>query len=245
VVVVDLRTDKWRFAELPKQLEIPHPLTRRITSTEELSDVPDSCFVGASLKPFSSLTFASRYGVKGYVVQNRREADEFLSQVDLPIRLQEFIPGPPSAGYFPDGNRDGAGRMAALFGRRRLQMHPAELGNSTLVESVPLRFLHNAIFPLEHLLDRISCRGLFSAEFKYDARDREFKLIEIDARPWWYVEFAELCGVNVCRLADQDAMGQPVSHIHNYPVGRRGGLLPHDLRAWRTGGNQRARLSLS
>jgi D-aspartate ligase len=239
---VDVLTDKWRFAELLRRLDIPHPRTQLITSQEALSSAPDSCFEGAILKPLSSVTFSGRYGVKGYVVQNRREADQFLRQVDLPIMLQELIPGPPTAGYFLDGYRDRTGRVAALLGRQRLRMHPAQLGNSTLVESVPLRPLHKAILPLESLLDRISYRGIFSAEFKYDERDREFKLIEINARPWWYVEFAELCGVDVCRLAYQDAMGQSVSPIRDYAVGRRGGLLLHDLRAWKGSGNQRASL---
>ena len=238
----ELLTDKWRFAEVLQNLGIPHPRTHLITSREELSAVPDSCLEGAILKPLSSVAFASRHGVKGYVVQNRHEAEALLSQVELPIMLQEFIPGPPAAGYFLDGYRDRTGRIAALFARRRVRMHPARLGNSTLVESVPLHCLPSAIFSLDYLFDRISYRGIFSAEFKYDARDREFKLIEINARPWWYVEFAELCGVDVCQLAYQDAMGQPVPQIHNYAVGRRAGLFLHDLRAWKTGGNQHVSL---
>ena len=90
--------------------------------------------------------------------------------------------------------------------------------------------------------DSISYRGIFSAEFKYDARDRQFKLIEINARPWWYVEFAALCGVDVCRLAYQDATGRTVSQIGDYTIGRRGGILLHDLRAWKAAGSQHASL---
>jgi len=231
---VEILTDKWRFAELLTQLRIPHPATRLIRTTEELSAVPDSCFEGAILKPLSSVTFASRHGVKGYVVQGRAQANQILRTIELPIMLQEFVPGPPDAGYFLDGFRDRNGRTAALFGRRRLRMHPGRLGNSTLVESVPLRDLHAAIFPLESLLDRISYCGIFSAEFKYDACDREFKLIEINARPWWYVEFAASCGVDVCDLAYRDALGLPVPQIRSYDVGRRGGLMLHDLRAWKS-----------
>lgn len=237
---VDLLTDKWRFAELLKQLGIPRPQTHLITSSEQLCGLPDSSLEGAILKPLSSVTFASRHGVKGYVVQTRAEAQVFLSQVELPIMLQEFVPGPPTAGYFLDGYRDRGGRIAALFGRRRIRMHPASLGNSTLVESIPLRAVHGAIFPLEHLLESISYRGIFSAEFKYDTRDREFKLIEINARPWWYVEFAEQCGVDVCRMAYDDALGQPIAPIRGYALGRQGGVPIHDFRAWRAAGTQHA-----
>jgi len=239
---VDVLTDKWRFAQLLQQLGIPHPQTRLFASPEELFTLSDSCFEGAILKPLSSVNFSSRHGVKGYVVQNRRQAGEFLRQVDLPILLQEFIPGPPNAGYFLDGYRDRSGRITALFGRHRLRMHPERLGNSTLVESIPLRSLHRAVFPLEYLLEHISYRGIFSAEFKYDARDREYKLIEINARPWWYIEFAQQCGVDVCDLAYRDAMGLPVQQIPSYTVARRGGLVIHDLRARKAQGNQYASL---
>lgn len=230
---VDILTNKWRFAQLLEKFGIPRPRTQLISSREQCHALPDSLFEGAILKPLSSVDFACRHGVKGYLVESRREAAALIEQLELPIMLQEFIPGPPRSGYFLDGFRDRTGRTTALFGRRRLRMYPRKLGNSTLIESVPLRDLSNAIFPLEYLLERISYRGVFSAEFKFDERDRTFKLIEINARPWWYVEFASRCGVDVCTMAYQDALGLPVSAIDRYEVGRRSVFALNDLRAWR------------
>jgi predicted ATP-grasp superfamily ATP-dependent carboligase len=195
--------------------------------------LPASFFEGAILKPLSSVDFARRHGVKGYLVESRRQATGLIDQLELPMMLQEFIPGPANSGYFLDGFRDRTGRITALFGRRRLRMFPQKLGNSTLIESVPLRNLSGAIFPLEYLLERISYRGVFSAEFKFDERDCAFKLIEINARPWWYVEFASRCGVDVCTMAYQDALGLPVPAIDTYQVGRRCVFAVNDLRTWR------------
>jgi predicted ATP-grasp superfamily ATP-dependent carboligase len=171
--------------------------------------------------------------VKGYLIRNRQQAATLIDHLELPIMLQEFIPGPPNAGYFLDGFRDRTGRITALFGRRRLRMFPQKLGNSTLIESVPLRRLSGAIFPLENLLEQISYRGVFSAEFKFDERDCTFKLIEINARPWWYVEFASRCGVDVCTMAYRDALGLPVPATDTYQVGRRCVFAVNDLRGWR------------
>lgn len=230
---VDLLTDKWRFAQLLEGLGIPRPRTQLISSREQCQALPDSFFEGAILKPLSSVDFACRHGVKGYLVESRREAAALIEQLELPIMVQEFIPGPPHSGYFLDGFRDRSGRITALFGRRRLRMYPQKLGNSTLIESIPLRDLAGAIFPLEYLLEQISYRGVFSAEFKLDERDLTFKLIEINARPWWYVEFASRCGVDVCTMAYQDALGLPVSAIDRYEVGRRSVFAVNDLRSWR------------
>lgn len=230
---VDLLADKWRFAQLLERFGIPRPRTHLISSQEQCHALPDSLFGGAILKPLSSVDFACRHGVKGYLVESRHEAAALIEQLEVPIMLQEFIPGPPHFGYFLDGFRDRTGRISALFARRRLRMYPQKLGNSTFIESVPLRDLSKAILPLEYLLERISYRGVFSAEFKFDARDRAFKLIEINARPWWYVEFASRCGVDVCSMAYQDALGLPVSAIDRYEVGRRSVFAVNDLRAWR------------
>ena len=230
---VDLLTDKWRFAQLLERFDIPRPRTQLISSPDQCLALPDSFFAGAILKPLSSVDFAFRHGVKGYLIENRREAAALTEQLELPIMLQEFIPGPPHSGYFLDGFRDRTGCITGLFGRRRLRMYPQRLGNSTLIESIPLRDLSNAILPLEYLLERISYRGIFSAEFKFDERDRAFKLIEINARPWWYVEFAARCGVDVCSMAYQDALGLAVSTIGHYEVGRRSVFAVNDLRAWR------------
>ncbi len=230
---VELLTNKWRFAQLLQQLGLPCPRTHLISSREQFDALPDSEFAGAILKPLSSVDFACRHGVKGYLVENRAQAAALIHQLDLPILLQEFIPGPPNAGYFLDGFRDRTGHISAIFARQRLRMYPSKLGNSTLIESLPLHSLQDAVLPLEYLLGRISYRGVFSAEFKFDERDRSFKMIEINARPWWYVEFASNCGVDVCTMAYRDALGLPVDTIDNYEVGRRCAFVPNDLRAWR------------
>jgi D-aspartate ligase len=236
---VEVLIDKWRFARLLERFGIPHPRTQLISSREQFAALPDCNFDGAILKPLSSVHFASRHGVKGYLVENRRQAEAVIDKLELPIMLQEFIPGPPNAGYFLDGFRDRTGHITAIFARRRLRMYPSKLGNSTFIESLPLRALHGAAILLEYLLEKISYRGVFSAEFKFDERDRAFKLIEINARPWWYVEFASRCGVDVCTMAYRDALGLPVDKVRDYEVGRRCIFALNDLRAWRERGQNR------
>lgn len=236
---VGVLTDKWLFAQLLERHGIPRPETRLITARRQFDALPESVFAGALLKPLSSVDFASKHGVKGYLVDSRRQASQIIGQLELPIMLQEFIPGPPNTGYFLDGFRDRSGRITAVFARRRLRMHPGKLGNSTFIESVPLRNLHGAIFPLEYLLDQMSYRGIFSAEFKYDLRDRTFKLIEINARPWWYVEFAAHCGVDVCSMAYRDALGLPVDEACSYEDGRRCYFALNDLRGWKQSSSRR------
>jgi predicted ATP-grasp superfamily ATP-dependent carboligase len=48
-----------------------------------------------------------------------------------------------------------------------------------------------------------------------------FKIVEVNARAWWYVEYAARCGVDVCRMAYDDALERPVAKLTTYAVGRR------------------------
>jgi D-aspartate ligase len=228
---VETMVDKWKFAQLLSSLRIPHPQTRIVSSAAEFDELTG--IEGAILKPLSSVEFAMRYGVKGYIAESCEQARSLLQRLEFPILVQEFIPGAPDAGYFLDGFRDRKGQIKGLFARRRLRMFPPRLGNSTFVESVSLDDVKSAVFSLEYLLEQVRYRGIFSAEFKLDPRDQTFKLIEINARPWWYVEFAARCGVDVCSMAYHDALDLPVEANNTYEIGRTCVFAPNDFRSQR------------
>jgi D-aspartate ligase len=69
------------------------------------------------------------------------------------------------------------------------------------------------------VLEAIEYRGIFSAEFKRDPRDARFKLLEINTRPWWFIDFAVRSGVDICRMAYDDAQGREVAPVTRYKIG--------------------------
>ncbi|MEX2375127.1 MAG: hypothetical protein WD942_06005, partial [Dehalococcoidia bacterium] len=137
------------------------------------------------------------------------------------VIAQEYVPGPPSNHYFIDGFIDRTGRVRALLARQRLRMYPPLFGNSTCMKSVALAEAQAAADSVTRLLSAVHYRGMFSAEFKRDPRDGEFKILEVNARAWWYVDFAARCGVDVTSMAYRDALGDEVPEVHDYDVGRR------------------------
>jgi len=233
---LDLLVDKARFGAALDRLKLPHPATRLMKAVEELDAVPDKVLQSSFLKPVHSQQFFARFGVKAFRIAGRSEAQDRLREClrdGLEMVLQEYIPGPPTNHYFIDGFIDRNGVVRALFARRRLRMSPPDFGNSTMQISVPLGDTGDAIATLRALLADIDYRGIFSAEFKRDPRDDAFNLIEVNARPWWYVEFAARCGVNVTEMAVRDALGQPVETISTYAVGRRCVYPYYDFQAVR------------
>jgi len=233
---LDLLVDKARFAITLDRLGLPHPATHLMKSVQDLGIVSDTVLRSSFLKPVHSQQFFALFGVKAFLIADRSNAEERLTEcidVGVQMMLQEYVPGPPTNHYFVDGFIDRFGVVRALFARRRLRMSPPDFGNSTLMISVPVSETGNAVATLKTLFTDIDYRGIFSAEFKRDPRDGVFKLIEVNARPWWYVEFAARCGVNVCELAIRDALDEPVETISEYVVGRRCVFPYYDLHAVR------------
>lgn len=237
--IIAMMVDKWHFAEMLQRENIPHPRTMVLQSLEETEALPDSHFTGAFLKPLDSLSFTRRNQVKAFLINDKANAVAIMTGAqqkghnEFPIMLQEYIPGPPTNHYFVDGFVDREGTIQTLFPRRRLRMFPPLLGNSTLMESVPLDQVKGATESLRKMWSALPFRGIFSAEFKYDDRDGLFKILEVNARPWWYIEFATRAGVDVCSLAYRDALGMSVAPIDTYHIGRRCVYLPKDYKAFR------------
>ena len=231
--VVELLVDKLSFAETVERLDVPHPRTIAIAEESELDGLD---LDGFFLKPRHSQLFARRYHRKAFSfegLEEARSAFRMIADVGLGAVLQEFIPGPPTAHYFIDGFVDRTGQIVALFPRQRLRMFPLDFGNSTLMVSVPLGAVEGAVASLTKLLTGIGYRGIFSAEFKRDSRDGVFKIVEVNTRPWWFIEFATLCGVNVALLAYRDALGLELPDSRDYAADVRCVLLPQDARAYR------------
>lgn len=229
--------DKWHLAEVLRELGLPHPRTVAIDAEQDPDRVPADVLAGAFVKPRDSLNFFARFGVKAFRVSSRAELRECLARVagtGLEVQLQEYVPGPPTNHYFVDGFVDRGGRIG-VQARRRLRMYPTDFGNSTSFESIAAADVQPAVDVMTRLLTHLRFRGVFSAEFKRDSRDGVFRLIEVNVRPWWYVEFAGRGGMDVTAMAVRDALGEPVPTPRPSRAGRRCVYPYYDFFACRDG----------
>ncbi len=230
--------DKARFAAAAGEFDVPTPRTVRAACPDDLEALEDADLTALFFKPTNSQLFARRFGVKAMRARGRAEAVEILDRIaeaGLEVLLQEYIPGPPTDHVFLDGYVDRTGVMRGVLARRRLRMHPPEFGNSTMSETIPLGDAAEALESLERLLGGIGYTGLFDAEFKYDYRDGRFKILEVNARPWWQLEIAAASGLDLTMMAYRDALGLPVATASGYRIGRTWVHPFPDLRAWWSG----------
>lgn len=232
---LEILQDKARFGTFLAQAGLPHPRTFTISSSADIAAIPFDALDRVFLKPADSQRFSQRTGCKAVWAHGRGEFQETWARLEaqgFKVVAQEYIPGSAADHYFIDGFRDRNGVFAGLFARRRLRIFPPDFGNSSYCRSIPLADVRDAAASLIELLTKLDYRGMFSAEFKRDARDGQFRILEVNTRAWWYVEFAARCGVNVCRMGFQDALGLPVAPARkDYAAGSGCANLSADIRS--------------
>lgn len=232
---LEILQDKTRFGEFLARANIPHPRTFTINASSDIDAIPFDELDRMFVKPADSQQFSQSTGAKGVWADNRKQFHEVWTRLDaqgFKVIAQEYVPGSAADHYFIDGFRDRNGVFTGLFARRRIRIFPPDFGNSSYCESIPLAQVHGAMASLVELLTALRYRGIFSAEFKHDSRDGQFRILEVNTRAWWYVEFAARCGVNVCQMAFEDASGVPVAQARaDYPVGTGCVNLGGDVRS--------------
>jgi len=226
--------DKLRFAQATQRLGVPTPRTLFVRGVEDLDALGDADLAGHFLKPVDSQAFFARFGTKGLWLEDRAVAAATvrrLAEEGLEMLLQEFVPGPPTGHVFLDGFVDRAGVMRAVLARRRVRLYPPKLGNTSLAVTIRMDEAAPALESLRRLLEGVAYTGIFNAEFVYDERDATFKLIEVNARPYWQLELATAAGLDLAHMAYRDALGLPVETASRYRVGQRWVHPLNDLRA--------------
>lgn len=229
--------DKGEFAALANQHGIACPASYPVRSRRELLDFPFPKSGSYFFKPLDSQAFRRKFGVKAMSFSDRETALRLWDDNDLlsaGVLIQEYVPGGADDHYFIDGFIDRRGNVLARLARRRTRMYPLDFGNSSLCRNIPMATVDEAWDGLESLLESVSYRGIFSAEFKRDARNGRFRLIEINTRPWIYIQFADKCGVNFCDLYIRDALGEEIAPVAVSDKGRYCANLVADYRALRS-----------
>ena len=240
---LETAVDKSRFAALLARLRLAHPRTWPVSTRDDLAALPRDAFQHSFLKPRDSQAFFARYGVKGFWVKSVAEAETRLVELNaaaLAVQLQEYVPGPPTSHVFIDGFADRTGTIRALLARRRLRMFPTDFGNSTSMVTILLRDAAGAVEAVQAMVEALEYRGVFSVEFKQSQADGRWHALEMNARPWWYVDYAARAGIDVVRQAWLDAQERQVETLGDYQIGRRCIYPYYDLFAVRAGGGSTA-----
>jgi len=181
----------------------------------------------AILKGRSGKTFNTAVGRQVLVVRTPAEAEEAYKQTaQYDPMLQEIIPGEDNRLYTVGSYVSADGSILGLFVGRKLRQHPRSFGTCRAAESLLLPDLAQETIKLLHAFD---FHGVSQVEFKKDARDGQYKLIEINARYWMWHSLATACGVNLPYLQYLDTLDKKVTPTISTKIGKKWYITSVDL----------------
>jgi D-aspartate ligase len=123
------------------------------------------------------------------------------------IMVQELIPGDGRAQFSYAAVWDRGTPVGTLVARRARQ-YPVDFGfTSTFVETIAQPDVADAAC---RFLTSLNYSGLVEIEFKHDARDGAYKILDVNARTWTWIALGAAAGVDFAALQWQLARGERV-----------------------------------
>ena len=222
--------DKRQMNIRAAELGIAHPHTRYPRTAEELAE--GELVFPVILKPSIREGRNAFVDAKAWRVDHPHElaaryaAAKALVGADT-IMIQELIPGSGAAQYSYAAIWHRGAPVGALVARRRRQ-YPVEFGfTSTFVETAEAPEVADAA---ARFLASIDYSGLVEIEFKYDARDGRYKILDVNARAWTWMALGAAAGIDFPALQWALACGERIA-----PCAARSGVswlyFPRDLAA--------------
>jgi D-aspartate ligase len=202
--------DKRLTYRLAAEQHVDYPSTIYPASEADLKDV--ACAFPAILKPATHATINRFTADKAWPVANReellaryREARELIPP-DL-ILVQELIPGGGES-QFSYAALCCDGQPIASLTARRTRQYPIDFGySSSLVETLDIPEI---VAPSRRLLAAIRYTGLVEVEYKLDARNGRYKLLDINPRLWTWSPLGGRAGTDFPYLLWQMMTGRSV-----------------------------------
>jgi len=172
------------------------------------------------LKPFKSHSFTKIYHKKMFAIHDFDELVEKFTQAradKLDVMVSEIIPGDDSCLFFYKVYIDKQGAILAEICVQKLRQHPPNFGVTCVSKTVSMI---QEIRQLSlKLLTSSGYRGIASAEFKFDSRDNQYKLMEVNVRPELAERLCIAAGVSLPYIAYMDLVENVKASSPDYQTG--------------------------
>lgn len=206
--VVRWANDKRLTYQMAEEAGVPCPKTGYPASDSDLETMEIA--FPAIIKPAISIHFQHAVRLKALPANNLEElrAHYRLAASILPpeeIMVQEIIPGNGTAQFSVAAYCKEGRTLLSMTARRRRQ-YPIDYGlGSSFVEAIEVPEI---IEPAQRLLQRMGVSGMVEVEFKQDHRDGQYKLLDINVRPWGWHTLSLACGLDFSYIEYCDLLGQ-------------------------------------
>lgn len=215
--VVEKIYDKSALLTIAEKLNIPYPKTQYFKSPL------DRVSVGLPLitKGKNGLSFYKAIGNKALLANSEEELRTQLELIDQKFSVdrtftQELIPYDGTNKTISFTAFCIAGEVKTYWIGEKIREHPIRFGTATFARSIECKQLLESS---QKLLKEINYTGVCEVEYLLDPRDKEFKLIEINARTWLWVGLAKACGINYTLMIYNYLNGIDNVYPKHYKIG--------------------------
>jgi predicted ATP-grasp superfamily ATP-dependent carboligase len=210
------KADLYRVAQ---ELGIQVPATAWINSHSDMEGVKDQLVFPAIVKPVYATQWRKRavweiVKQKAAIVQDYEELRRFyarLAHVDPMVHVQEFIPGADANLVVFGSYVNPKVEAIRYFTGRKLLQYPAQSGTGVAVRACKVPGI---VEPSRTLLARLGYSGVSEIEYKYDVRNGNCVLIEMNPRFWDQHGLGTAAGVNLAKCLFLDVTKGVVPEQH-------------------------------
>lgn len=187
--------NKELLIKLCTSIDIPVPLSWFPVSPDEIDRL--ELIFPLLVKGKNGLTFYKNMGEKAFLINSQESLlkvrDKIMKNSSFSnVYLQNLLPveknKPVSFTAFSI-----KGEVKSYWMGVKIREHPFNFGTATYSRSVNK---HELIPFAEKLIRKLGFTGVCEIEFMIDPRDNEYKLIEVNARTWLWVDMAIKSGIN-------------------------------------------------
>jgi predicted ATP-grasp superfamily ATP-dependent carboligase len=219
--VIEGILDKRSLYENARRKGIPVPETFHARSLEELYRLRGRITFPCLLKPGRAHVFIRHFGFKMIEIEcfeqlagvYRDLTGNFVHDV-FGMMICTIIPGPDSkqmvqfASYI-----DRSGEILASMTSRKLRQDPPRYGQGRVTKSERVTDVDELS---RRLLRELGYYGFSEIEWKYDPRDDQYKLIEINPRFIFYTALCTSCGINFPYIQYADLVRHEKIRVHSF-----------------------------
>lgn len=205
---LDTCLDKWETFRCAENAAVSTPRSWRIESPEQLADcLREEIAFPCVLKPLSSYHWrkgrnwervGSRKAICVASSEELRKEYESIAGAERRALLQELVQGGDDQLLVAACYLDPESRPVASFTCQKLLQSPEGFGTGFIVQTVKKPEILPDAF---RLLQAMRFTGIAEVEFKRDSRTQQYKLIEVNPRPWDQHRLGQSCGVDLIYIA--------------------------------------------
>ncbi|MDY9926399.1 hypothetical protein [Methanosarcina sp.] len=204
--------DKYIQYSYCEKLGVPYPKTILLQKKEDLENIKTIPFP-ILLKP-NKREDLRRKIFRNLKIDDSEDLEKAKKNIEghlesgIKFLASEIIPGDGSCIYAYVGYRNRKGRILNEWTGKKLSQYPDNFGVfSAASNEAPEEVLVQG----RTLLNSMDIKGIAQPEFKYDFRDKKYKLMEINLRSMMWHRMGRLSGVDLHYSQYLDALGKKVS----------------------------------